>query len=337
MEEHIFDHLNEEISGSDNGSFAQLSGVHLDTESLIQGYILNCRCEGKSPKTISFYQGNLKRFLWYCREYNFPTNPADLMPLHFRQFLWYISSEDVRWGSRSSRSIRPAKKAVAHYYHCLHIFFEWLTREGIIALNPLNRINKPKNEKRYIQALTTEEIKTLLNNCPAKSVTGYRNRTILMMLIDSGMRVSELASLRLSDVEINSGSILIRNGKGNKQRTVRIGAVVQKSLWRYLTLFRKGNKDNLFLTSTGQPLEADAIKLLIRRLGKRAGISGVHVHRLRHTFAISFLRAGGDIFSLKYLLGHNSLTMVENYLRSLDAEDAARAHQRYSPLDNMKP
>jgi integrase/recombinase XerC len=273
MEEHIFDHLNGEISGSDSEPFSQLSGVNLDTEALIQGYILNCHCEGKSPKTVNFYQGNLKRFLWYCRENNLPTNPADLMPLHFRQFLWHIYSEAVRWGSRSSRSIRPAKKAATHYYHCLHIFFEWLTREGVITSNPLNRINKPKKEKRYIQALTAEEIKTLLNNCPAKSVTGFRNRTILMMLIDSGMRVSELASLKLADVEMNSGSILVRNGKGNKQRTVRIGAVVQKSLWRYLTLLRKGNSDNLFLTSTGQPLKADAIKLLIRRLEKRGGVA----------------------------------------------------------------
>lgn len=222
MEEHIFDHLNGEISGSDNGLFNHLSRAHLYTESLIQGYIPNCRCEGKSPKTISFYQGNLGRFLWYCRENNFPTNPAELMPLNFRQFLWYIASEAVRWGSHSSRSIRPARKAATHYYHCLHIFFEWLKREGIIAHNPLNRINKPKNEKRYIQALTAAEIKTLLNNYPTKSVTGYRNRTILMMLIDSGMRVSELVSLKLSDVEMNSGTILIRNGKGNKERTVRI-------------------------------------------------------------------------------------------------------------------
>ena len=221
--------MNGEISKADKDLFNHLSETHLDIESLIKEYVLNCRCEGKSPKTISFYQGNLERFLWYCRQNKFPTSPAELMPLHFRQFLWYIASETVRWGSNSSRSIRPAKKSVTHYYHCLHIFFEWLKRENIIGHNPLNRINKPKNKKKLIQALTTEEIKTLLKICPTKSVTGFRNRTILMMLIDSGMRVSELANLKLSDIQMNSGSIIIRNGKGNKERTVRIGVMVQKN------------------------------------------------------------------------------------------------------------
>jgi len=279
MEEHSFDLLNGKNHDEKNRLFDHLKKDNDIFNNLLQGYILNCHCEGKSPKTVSFYQGNLKRFIWYCRENDYPEDPGQLTPTHIRQFLWYVSSEPMRWGINSSRSIRPAKKAAAHYYHC---------------------------------------------------------RTILMMFIDSGMRVSELAGLRLPDVDMNSGSILISNGKGGKQRTVRIGAKVQKALWRYLTLFRKGASDRLFLTNSSQPLEADAIKQIVRRLGQKAGVPGVHVHRLRHTFAISFLRAGGDIFSLKYLLGHNSLTMVENYLGSLNAEDAVKAHQKFSPVDNMR-
>ena len=158
----------------------------------------------------------------------------------------------------------------------------------------------------------------------------------MMMLIDSGMRVSELIELKVSDVNMDTGSILIRNGKGGKQRVVRIGARTQKVLWRYLTLFRKDESDLVFVSRTAQPLTVNAVQRLISRLGRSAGIPGVHVHRLRHTFAISFLRAGGDIFSLKYLLGHSSLTMVSNYLGSLNADDAARAHKRCSPLDNIK-
>jgi len=91
----------------------------------------------------------------------------------------------------------------------------------------------------------------------------------------------------------------------------------------------------LFLTKTSEPLVADAIKLIVRRLGKEAGISGVHIHQLRHTFAISFLRAGGDVFSLQYLLGHSTLVMTQRYLQSLNAEDAMKAHRRFSPLDSL--
>jgi len=156
-----------------------------------------------------------------------------------------------------------------------------------------------------------------------------------MVLLDSGMRVSELANLTVSDVDANTGAIVIRHGKGGKQRVVRIGSTTQKVLWRYVTLHRRVNTDRLFLNRYGQPLEAHAIKLMVGKLGRIAGVSGVHVHRLRHTFAISFLRSGGDIFTLKYLLGHSSLVMVQNYLQSLNADDAAKAHQRFSPIDNM--
>jgi len=225
---------------------------------------------------------------------------------------------------------------VAHYYNCLRIFFSWLKREDFISENPIARISKPRKEQKVIRALSTEQIRALFKLCPSKTSTGARNLAIVMMLLDSGMRVSELANLQLDDIDPESGAILIRQAKGKKQRVVRIGSATQKAVWRYRTLHRKGDSDRLFLGIHGRPLDSDAIELIVRRLGKKAGILGVHAHRLRHTFAISFLRSGGDVFSLKYLLGHSSLTMVANYLSSLSSEDAIRAHKRFSPLDNVK-
>jgi site-specific recombinase XerD len=292
MKSRSLDHLNETFSIT-------------DLRSLIKGFVLNCRCEGKSPKTISFYQDNLQRFLWY------------------------VASEPVRWGGKSTSSRKAASIAtVAHYYHCLNVFFSWLVREKLTPQNPLSSIQKPHKEKRVIQALSTEQIRILLSHCPPRSALGCRNRAIVTMLLDTGMRVSELAALRLPDFDPETGALLIEHGKGRKQRLVRIGAATQKVLWRYITTYRKGTSDRIFRSKSGGPLEANAIKLVVRRLGKKCNIPKVHVHRLRHTFAIGFLRAGGDIFSLRYLLGHSSLTMVANYLGSLDADDALRAHRR---------
>jgi len=303
---------------------------------LVQGYILNCQCEGKSPVTITTYEEHLRRFLSYCRQHDFPDEPQKIDIYHIRSFLWYVANEPVRWGGTSSSSRRPAgQSTVNHYYRVLNTFLGWLTREGLIVDNPLVHLKTPKIEQKVIQAFSPKEIQKLLSDCSQRSALGCRNRVIIMMLFDSGMRVSELAHLRLSDIDINTGAILIKHGKGGKQRVVRIGSTTQKALWRYLTLYRRGSTDKLFLSRTGESLKVDAIKLMIRRLGKTCGVDNVHAHRLRHTFAISFLRAGGDIFTLKYLMGHSSLIMVENYLKSLSAEDAARAHQRFSPLDNM--
>lgn len=139
----------------------------------------------------------------------------------------------------------------------------------------------------------------------------------------------------LEDVSINNGTLLVRNGKGGKQRTVRIGTQAQKSLWRYVSIYRKGRSKRLFLNRIGEPLDVVGMTILIRRLGDKAKVK-VHPHKLRHTFAISFLRAGGDAFSLQYLLGHSTLQMTQRYLQSLNADDAINAHRKFSPLDNMK-
>ncbi len=113
-----------------------------------------------------------------------------------------------------------------------------------------------------------------------------------------------------------------------------MGAQAQKALWPYVTLYRKGNGERLFLNRSGKPLDVVGIKILVKHLGDKAGIK-VHPHKLRHTFAISFLRAGGDVFSLQYLLGHSTLSMTQRYLQSLNADDAINAHRKFSPLDNL--
>ncbi|MFC1944093.1 tyrosine-type recombinase/integrase [Chloroflexota bacterium] len=304
---------------------------------LVQGYILSCRCEGKSPATIHYYEGMLRRFLSFCNENHYPQDPQQLTSHLIWQFLWYVASESTRWNGGSTTARKPATMStVAHYYRVLHTFFMWLVKEGIITDNPMAHIKRPKDERKVVQALTPYEIRRLLDYLPSKTFLGVRNRAIVMMLIDTGMRVSELANLMLADIDNMTGSILVRQGKGNKQRIVRIGSKSQKALWQYATLHRRGNSDKLFTDASGEPLGAGAIKLMIRRLGKMAGLDGVHVHRLRHTFAISYLRAGGDVFSLQYLLGHSTLAMTQRYLQSLNADGAIKAHKRFSPLDNLK-
>ena len=303
-------------------------------ESLAKGYILNCKSEGKSPKTIAIYEIVLKNFIWYCRQNNFP-EANQLTAVHIRHFLWYLATESNRWGNNNPATRKPASQTtVSDYYRALYSFFSWLTREQLISNNPLTNLKKPKPEKKVIQALTLGEIERLFKECSGNNALDVRNKAILSVLLDTGLRVSELANLSLDDVNIDNGSLLVRHGKGNKQRVVRIGVKAQKILWKYITLYRKGNGNSLFLNRSGETFDVVGIKILIKRLGNRAKVK-VHPHKLRHTFAISFLRAGGDVFSLQYLLGHSTLQMTQRYLQSLNATDAARAHQKFSPLDNL--
>jgi site-specific recombinase XerD len=303
-------------------------------ESLSKGYLLQCRTENKSPKTISGYEMVLRNFIWYCNQQNYP-QVQKLTSVHVKHFFWYLASEPHRWNSTSPTANKEVNSTTtATYFRRLRTFFNWLEREELIIENPFKHLKTPKVDNKIIQALTPAEIERLFKVCSGKSALDFRNKTILCVLLDTGLRISEINNLTIDDVNLDDGSILVKRGKGGKQRIVRIGNKAQKALWRYISVYRNGNSNRLFLNRSGESLDLDGMKILIRRLGEKAKVR-VHPHQLRHTFAISFLRAGGDVFSLQYLLGHSTLQMTQRYLQSLNANDAMNAHKKFSPLDNL--
>ena len=175
-------------------------------KTLVQGYILNCRCEGKSSKTLATYAEHLRRLLWYCDLQGFPDDPQKLTTHHIRSFLWYVASEPVHWGATSNIAKTPAgQSTVNHYYRVLNTSFSWLKREGVIGDNPLAHLKTPSVEHKVVQAL--------LSLCSPKTLLGCRNRTMLMMLLDSGIGVSGLANLTLNDVDMDTGAILAIFGR----------------------------------------------------------------------------------------------------------------------------
>ncbi len=276
----------------------------------------------------------LRNFIWYCNQQGFP-EIQKLTAVHVRHFLWYLASEPHRWNSTSPAAKRQATSTTVNgYFRALRTFFNWLEREELIIENPFKNLKPPKIDKKVIQALSPTEIDRLFKVCSRKSMLDVRNKAILSVFLDTGLRISELANLTLDDVNMDNASLFIRHGKGGKQRVVRIGVKAQKALWKYITLYRRGISNRLFLNRSGGAMSLFGMKILIKRLGDKAKVK-VHPHQLRHTFAISFLRAGGDVFSLQYLLGHSTLSMTQRYLQSLNANDAANAHKKFSPLDNL--
>ena len=151
------------------------------------------------------------------------------------------------------------------------------------------------------------------------------------------MRESELCNLPYDDAHIEDGFLKVM-GKGSKERILPIGALEQKVLWRYVFHFRPEPENDLnnylFLTLDGKKLQPNAIKLLLSRWGKRAGVPRLHAHLCRHTFATRFLINGGDVFTLQQILGHSTLEMVKHYV-NLASNHVALQHQRFSPLDRL--
>jgi site-specific recombinase XerD len=159
----------------------------------------------------------------------------------------------------------------------------------------------------------------LLGIIDTKSPTGFRDWTIILTLLDTGIRVSELTELKLENVNLAQRCLKIR-GKGNKERIVPIGISVQRAIAKYTNKYRPSPtyplSGNLFLKRDGMPLTPNRIESIIKRYASKAGIQGVRSspHTFRHTFATTYLRNGGDVFTLQLILGHETLYMVRNYV-----------------------
>jgi len=227
--------------------------------------------------------------------------------------------------------------SVHDYYGCIHRFVNWLLEESVLEESPMERMRAPKVPKQIVQPFSRDHIVRMLTVC-GDTFIGLRNQAIVKTFLDTGLRLSELAGIQLSDLDFDLGTIKVM-GKGAKERHVRMSPETQKAILRYL-LRRKASKPScLWVTEEHKPLRAQGVRQMIRRLGERGGISGdvkVSPHTFRHTAAIQYLRNKGDQFTLQVMLGHSSLEMTRRYVSSLGVEDMLKVHQTASPVENWK-
>jgi len=308
----------------------------LELQNLIEGFKLSCQTEGKSPKTTEWYVSFLNRFQRFLETSNFPTDIIRIDRNHIRAFILYLQ-QDARvphTGKHLSSS------TIQGYVRTLKVFFSWAVREEHIESNHMTNVPVPKGSSKIINTFSNEQVARLLDLCIRSNGHGQRNLSIILLLLDSGIRVSELINIRLDDVNLAEGHIKIKIAKGSRERVVPIGSLVQKALWKYINCCRQApmtaKVTGLFLVDSGIPLTKNGIQQMLRRYGKQAGITGTRCspHTFRHTFSKNYLLNGGDIFSLQRILGHSSLASVRIYL-NLFSVDIKKQHQRFSPVDNL--
>ena len=239
-------------------------------------------------------------------------------------------------------------KTVLNYHTGLAALWTWAVKEGIIEKHVVRAVERPKPEKRDIAPYSLRDIKAMLEACdrsrdyvrPGKRrcnnarPTALRDRAIILLLVDTGMRASELCNLRMKHLD-RRNRIVVVMGKGDKERRVRISARTTQAIWRYLATREDAGIPNayLFTSQEGFPISRHSLRRMLKRTGDRAGVRGANVHRFRHTFAIQLLRNGGNIFALKRMLGHSSLQMVDVYLDIAQA-DVEAVHEEASPVTN---
>lgn len=299
-------------------------GRDLELSNLIEAYLLTCRAEGKSPNTIRWYDQKLRTLFEYLRPRRLPLNPESITPEIIRGLITHLQASGV-----SAFTTRG-------YVQVVKGLFTWLENEGYIEYNPIRRVKLPKTPRYVVRPLEEDQVRSLLAAIDPRTATGSRDLAILLLLLDTGMRLGELAGLTLAQGELALRDGMLKVfGKGARERLVPVGGTAQNALRRYLHLHRpQAFAAALFLGSSGQPLTSEGIRQAIRRVSQRAGVPGVHPHRLRHTAAVTFLRAGGDVFALQRILGHSTLAMTRNYVTLTDT-DIKAAHLRASPADRF--
>jgi len=294
-----------------------------DLASLIDLYLLRCQVEGKSPNTITAYRETLIRFQRIAREEGIPGDVRAITPGHVYSYLGRISNNGTSLETRHRR------------HREVRFLFSWLTRMGYIQESPFAQIKNVRLPQKIVQPFSAEDIAKFLALCDTRFRWGARRTAIILILLDTGVRRTELVSLDLADLDLEGQRLRVLHGKGNKQRVVRFGASAREALEDYLERFRGWDPGALFLTDKGKRLKPHSVAVFLERLGRRAGVKKVHPHRFRHTFATWAIENGARELDVQYLLGHSTPAMVRRYSATYDAEKAARAHEQFSPADRM--
>ncbi len=310
----------------------------IELGALVGHFELHNRTEGKSAKTIAWYNAVLDIFHRFLLETERPTQLGDLDETRAREFILYLQEKE-RWHRSPSITHRGKLKTISiqSYVRALRTFFNWLHKEGYTGEHRLARLRPPKAERRIIEALSPEEIGRVLGAINPNTDAGARDYAFVILLLDSGLRCSELANSEVGDINIQGGYLKVM-GKGGKERVVPFGATAQKALMRYLLHFRPEPFNPairaFFLTLEGRPLTYVGARMLFRRIAARSGVERLHAHLCRHTFATNYLINGGDVFTLQQILGHTTLEMVRRYV-NLAAAHVTFQHRRFSPMDRM--
>jgi len=310
----------------------------LTLSQAVEGYVLERRVELKAT-TLENYGYALQKF-----QAHFASDPPinNITAQQVNAFLFGFAK----------RSKPLSMKSLLNIHTVLSSLWTWATREGYAAHHVVRAVPAPNPEKRAIVPYTKEDVKGMLEACgstrsyirPGKREcansrpTAMRDQAVVRMLLDTGIRASELCDLRLEHLDAKNQRVKVF-GKGSKERIIRVGRRTTRAIWRYLTARPDARLSDPLFVATGevsQPMTRSSLYHLVRRLGDRAKVvPAAYPHRFRHTFAVSFLRNGGDVFSLQSLLGHSSLEMVHRYV-ALAQTDTENAHRRASPVDNWR-
>ncbi len=308
----------------------------------VEGYLINIASGNYAQGTVELYRQDLAKAADFLGDPDLDAiTVADL-----ERFMLYLKTDYKP--VRLHESDRPLAGATRdNYWKALRSFWRWAA-EVFDTRNPALKLQRPLFRSDEVQPFSEVEVKRMLAHVEVSRTfkragtreyhlrrpAGLRDRAVLMTLLDTGIRIGELCRLEIRDIDMGNGTLHVRpygSGRKTKPRLVYLSKSSLHAIWLTLAKRETDNRpeDRLFDVS---PI---TIRKMMDSLSQRSGVAHIHPHRFRHTFAIEYLRNGGDIYTLQRLLGHASLKMVSRYL-AIAQSDIGEAHRRASPVDRWR-
>ncbi len=305
----------------------------------IEGYIIDCRTRNLSRKTIGWYEQKLKYLARWLDEEEDVQQLDNVAIAQLRTFILDLQVAQIgrTTVNKNGDMTEISPLTVKGYVQVIKGFFTWCFNEELIEKNPAARLQMPCIPDYLIPTFTPEHITLMLDACDTSKNLGFRDYTMMLVLLETGIRISELCNLRVQDVHADYIRVM---GKGKKEREIGISAAVGKYLWKYINLHRRPHDENekrVFMNRYSVPITPTGVDQVLDDIGSRTGITDVRVsaHTFRHTFACIYLEQGGEIYKLSRLLGHSSVEVTEEYLKSFKQRAARKDQERFSAVAAM--
>jgi len=278
-----------------------------------------------SNHTVINYRRDLSRFLTFCQEIEL-TDWNSIKASNIRQFVAYLHRQEL------------ASKSIQRYLSAVRSFYRYMLREGLVESNPAQSVQAPKAEKRLPATLDVDQMTALLEHTSSDNFISSRDRAMMELFYSSGLRLAELASLDIRDIDF--GDLLVYvTGKGSKSRVVPVGKQAINAINAWLEMREQQGffeQQALFLSKQGKRLGVRSIQQRLKFWGKQHGVSDkVHPHRLRHAFASHMLEASGDLRAVQELLGHADLSTTQIYTH-VDFQHLANVYDSAHPRAKKK-
>ena len=311
-------------------------------KNVVQHFIRDCELRSLSPHTLLNYIHHLQVLVTLLQAVCNVSDLEEITVLHLRECVTHLvkTPSDIKKLRGGSGPLSAA--SIRGHVRVWKSFFSWCYKEDLIPKNPADsRLSVPRSPKKITPTFTSEQIQKMLLSCDLSTDRGFRDYLILLLLLDTGMRLAEIGTLRLDAFQETYIKVM---GKGRKEREIGLHPDVSKLLWKYIHKYRKPkNPDEPILfvgvygKGKGRAFSQDGVKFLLKRIKDTTGINadaGVRfsAHTFRHTFSKMYMQQGGEVLSLSRELGHSNVSITEKYLGDFGSHEARKEHTSFSPI-----